>query len=250
MKLFDCNCSYGIPGTEVFKIAYNAKQLLEVMDFCGIDRALVKHASMRFDSPIIGNKRVLEEINNENNRLLPTWAILPSQTEEQKEPKSFINLMKKNNIKALWAFPNEHNYLLDSNTFGNLFDILTQCKIPIFVKDNLVNIKQLLSSFPNLIIVATNQGLHNIDRFLRPLIEKFPNFYIETSCYIGGGVLESFCRRYGASRLLFGTAFPENCKGGSVLQLLRADISDYQKEAIAHKNIERLLKEQNYDCKK
>jgi predicted TIM-barrel fold metal-dependent hydrolase len=241
MKLFDCNCSFGIPGIPVFNIASNSNQLLKVMDFCGINKALVYHASMRFDSPIIGNKRILNEIKGKTDRLIPTWAILPSQTGEQPEPIEFIKIMKKNEIKALWAFPNEHHYTLDKNTFGDLFNFLIKYKIPILVKDNAVNIGNLLSSSPDLTVIATNQGPHNFDRYLRPMIEKFPNFYIEISYYIGAYAIEDFCKKYGTDRLLFGTAFPDNCKGGAVLQLINADISDSQKESIGYMNLNKLL---------
>lgn len=243
IRLIDCNCSFGIPGIPVFRIAKNAAELLEEMDFCGIEQCLVHHASMRFDSPIVGNERIIEEIKEHRLRLLPTWAILPSQTEEQPEPKVFLKKMAEAGIKVLWSFPNEHGYSLDENTFGDLLKLLTEKHIPLFVKDNLVNISKLLASFPKLIIVAVNQGPHSVDRYLFPLIEKYPNFYMEISSYIGAGAIENFCSKYGPNKLLFGTGFPNNCSGGSILQLIQADISHSYKEAIANRNIEYLLKE-------
>ncbi|NQT67689.1 MAG: amidohydrolase family protein [Actinobacteria bacterium] len=243
IRFIDCNCSFGVPGIPFFRIAKNAAELVEELDFCGIDKCLVHHASMRFDSPIIGNNRVIEEIKEYRSRLLPTWAILPSQTGEQPEAKIFIKKMIKNDIKILWSFPNEHRYNLDENTFGDLLQLLTKRHIPLFVKDNLLSIGKLLASFPKLIVIAVNQGPHNVDRYLFPLIEKYPNLYIETSSYIGADAIENFCAKYGPNKLLFGTGFPNNCSGGSILQLIQANISHSYKEAIAHGNIERLLKE-------
>ena len=145
MKLFDCNCSFGIFSLPFFNIAKDASELLAVMGYCGIEKAVVYHASMRFDSPIIGNSRILEEIGDNIERLVPTWAVLPSQTAEQPGPGTFLEEMEKNNIKVLRAFPNEHHCSLNKITFGNLFDMLIELKVPIFVKDNAVNIGNLLA---------------------------------------------------------------------------------------------------------
>ena len=74
MEWFDCNCSFGFPAIPVFRYAATADDLLEEMRWCGIDRALVYHASMRFDSPVVGNQRVLEGVEG-RPELMPTWAI-------------------------------------------------------------------------------------------------------------------------------------------------------------------------------
>ena len=244
MKLFDCNCSFGIPGIPVFRIARNASELIEEMDFCGIDNALVQHASMRFDSPIIGNDRIIEGIKDKRLRLLPVWTIIPFQTGELPKPEIFIKKMKDAGVKVLWSFPNEHRYALDGCTFAELFKFMIEYQIPLFVKDSLDKLGTLLDSFPKLKVVAVNQGpVNGIERYLRPLIEKYPNLYIDTSCYVGAYSIEDFCSKYGPDRLLFGTAFPINCSGGSILQLLQSNIPDSYKESIAHGNIEHILKE-------
>jgi predicted TIM-barrel fold metal-dependent hydrolase len=91
--------------------------------------------------------------------------------------------------------------------------------------------------------VAVNQGPHSLERYLRPMIQTYPNLYVETSYYIIEGAIEEFCARYGPERMLFGTAFPDNCSGGAVLQLLHADIPDAAKQAIAAGNLQRLIEE-------
>ena len=242
MKFFDCNCSFGANPIPAFRYARSAQDLVQEMDFCGIDRALVYHANMRFGDPIAYNRKLVEEIKD-IPRLSPTWAILPSQTGEALQVDDLLKHMSASGVKALRAFPQEHRYRLDARTFGDLLEALAQRRIPLFVKQNLLLLGDLLADSPDLIVVAVNQGPHSFERYLRPLMEAYPNLHIDTSYYIIAGAMEEFCSRYGPDRLLFGTAFPDNCSGGALLQLLHADIDEPSKRAIAGENLERLLGE-------
>ncbi len=239
---FDCNCSFGTIPRPAFQYARCASELLEEMDFCGISKGLVYHAGMRFSSPVIWNNGLLKQIKHEP-RLIPTWAILPPQTGEMVNPQELFAEMKACGIQALRAFPQEHRYCLDKLTFGSLFEVLIQYKIPLFAKENILKLKDLLADFPDLTVVAMNQGPHSFERYLRPLLDAYPNLYVDTSYFITDGGIEEFCERYGPGRLLFGSGYPDNCRGGAVLHLLHADISEEAKKAIASDNLERLLNE-------
>ena len=56
-------------------------------------------------------------------------------------------------------------------------------------------------------------------------------------------VAKQICQRFGSERLLFGTNFPSNYPSCSLNCLLTANISDAERENIAHGNMERLLRE-------
>lgn len=244
MRFFDCNCSFGQNARPAFRYARDAGELLQEMDFCGIDQALVYPAGARFGSPSDWNTRLLEDIRR-TPRLSPTCTILPSQTDEMMQPEDLLTHLRGKGIRALRAFPQEHRYRVDKRTFGDLCELLTERRIPLFVKENLLALGELLKDFPDLTVVAVNQGPHSLERYLRPMIEAYPNLHIETSYYIIEGAIEEFCARYGAERILFGTGFPDNCRGGAVLQLLHADIPESARQAIAADNLRRLLGEAN-----
>jgi len=242
MRFFDCNCSFGKGPLPAFKYARDAAELADEMDFCGIDRALVYAAGMRFGSPTTWNSLVVAEAKR-YPALEPTWAILPPQTGEMPYGPELLDTMKANGVRALRAFPDEHRYRLDRRTFADVFDALIEKRIPLFVKQNLVAIGDLLAEVPDLVVVAVNQGPHSLERYLRPLIESYPNLYVDTSYYIVDGLIEEFCERYGPERLLFGSAYPDNCSGAALLRLIQADIDAQGKSAIAGGNLERLLGE-------
>ena len=141
----------------------------------------------------------------------------------------------------LWAFPQEHRYRLDRGTFPELFRLMARRRIPLLAKETLFQLKELLEACPELIVVAMNQGPHGLDRHLRPLMDAFPHSHVDTSYLLVEGLIEELCSRYGPERLLFGTAYPDNCGGGALLRLAQADIGDDARSLIAAGNIERLL---------
>ncbi len=100
-------------------------------------------------------------------------------------------------------------------------------------------VEYVLHEFPMLTLIITEHDLE--DRCFRPLLEKYEHLYIDISRYELDGGIADLCCKYGPHRLLFGTGFPKNYIGGSVLTLLHADITEEAKRAIAGDNLRRLL---------
>jgi predicted TIM-barrel fold metal-dependent hydrolase len=242
MKFFDCNCAFGPYRARVFRFARTADELIEEMDFSNIERALVYHTAMRFDHPAIGNERVVAETAG-RQRLLASWSLLPSQTGEQPAIDVLLRQMQRQNVRALRLFPDDHRYFCDDMTWGDQLSVYSERRIPLFVRASLDKVAQLLRSFPDLVIVTGSQGSNPLDRYAWPLIERFPHLIFETSGYLVDGGIEEFCKRYSASRLVFGSGYPDNSSGAAMLALARAEISDVERQSIAWDNLCRLLDE-------
>ncbi len=210
------------------------------MDFANIDRALVYHTAMRFDHPAVGNKRVVEESAGQP-RLVPTWSLLPSQTGEQSPIDRLLPEMKRAGVRALRLFTDDHRYFCDDVTWGDQLAVYAARRIPLFVRASLDKVAQLVRSFPGLVVVTASQGSNPLDRYAWPLVEKYPNLIFETSGYLVDGGIEEFCRRYSASRLVFGSGYPDNSSGSAMLHLAHAEIADGERTAIASGNLTRLL---------
>jgi predicted TIM-barrel fold metal-dependent hydrolase len=212
------------------------------MDFCGIDRALVYHTAMRYESPVVGNRLLTEQLSGDR-RPVPTWAILPSHSGEMMGPESFLAEMEAHGVRAVRIFPDEHRYVLDKRTMGDWLSVLSDRRIPVLAKTSCTKIAGALVSFPDLVVVAMAQGPHSLERYLRPIVEEFEHFYIDTASYMVDGLIEDFCLRYGSRRLVFGSGYPNNCSGAALLRLAQADISEEDKTAIASGNLRRILEE-------
>ena len=242
MNFFDCNCAFGKSGRPPLRYAATPEELLVEMDFCGIDQALVYHANQRFSSPATWNPVLSAEISS-HSRLYGTWAFLPPSTGEMPEPEIILEEIRQGNIRAFRAFPQEHRYRLNRACLGWLYKFMVEHKIPLLVKENLWNIRELLEECPDIIVLAVNQGPHSLERYLRPLLDQFPRLHLETSAYMVDGLIEEFCERYGPARLLFGSGFPDNCSGAALMRLTAADIGAEARAAIAGGNLRRLLAE-------
>jgi hypothetical protein len=242
LKFFDCNCAFGPHRTQVFRFARTAAALIEEMDFCGIDRALVYHTAMRFDHPLVGNELVVRETRG-HPRLLPTWALLPSQTQELPPLETMLKDMRRHGIRALRLFLDDHRYFLDDLTWGDQMAVLMERRIPLFIRANLDRIAGLLRAFPDLVVVTSSQGSNPLDRYAWPLVEKYPNLIFDISAYLVDAGIEEFCKRYSAKRLVFGSGYPDNAGGAAMLMLAHAEIAGADRRAIAADNLDRLLEE-------
>jgi hypothetical protein len=242
LKFFDSNGAFGPYRTRVFRYARTAGELIEEMDFANIDRTLVYHTAMRFDHPSVGNELVVSQTVGQP-RLLPTWALLPSQTREQPALPALLREMCRHEVRLLRLFPDDHRYFLDEATWADQMAVYSERRIPLFIRASLDKVANLLKSFPDLIVITGSQGSNPLDRYAWPLIERFPNLMFETSGYLVDGGIEEFCRRYSAARLIFASGFPDNSSGAAMLALAQADIPNAQRQAIAADNLCRLLAE-------
>jgi predicted TIM-barrel fold metal-dependent hydrolase len=247
---FDCNASFGSPMAGLVRPCQTASDLLAEMDWCGVERALVWHTLMKEQSPVVGN-RVLAETIAGQPRLVGAWAILPPQTGELPAEAAFFEAMQHDGARALWAFADEHRYLLNRTTWGSFLDEVAERRVPLFVPRHSAlrtspssmwrDIHGLLADYPTLTLVIAAHGCWGEDRYFRPLLEAYPNVHLDLSRYEVDGGLLGLVQRYGPERLLYGSAFPETPMGGARMMLARAAVSPEARRLIAGGNLERLL---------
>lgn len=258
MKYFDANACLGVDlvehevvNHECFIVlekvdtANNALKLIDCMDYVGIEKAAVWHRAMYDLDPTVGNKKIIREINGYEDRLIPTWTVLPSITDKEYETKIFFDEMEKNNVKMLRAFPQKNRYILCKVTMEDQLRLMSELRIPLYLEpqNGFEYIYNILKEFPDLTIIMCNIGCWPSARIIFPLLKNYKNFYFETGDF---GMLKGYeqvCEYYGSERMLFGTNFPTNNMACSINCLLNAKISDENKENIMHRNMERILSE-------
>ena len=250
LEFFDCNAIYGVWSVPPLAPATCADDLLREMEWCGIRRALVRHAAMENEAPQVGNRLTVEE-TAERPELVPTWAILPTHTGELGTPEEFLGAMGQAGVRALWAFPSKHRYMLDATSCGDLLELLVERRVPLFMHRQEASMgltgwelaAALLRDFPALRLAVVGHGSWGEDRYFRPLVERYEGLHIDTSRYELDGGIAGFCRTYGPERLLFGSNLPYTSPGGPMLTLAHADISEADRQKIAAGNLDRLLAE-------
>ncbi len=242
LKFFDCNCSVGrrsSPSSEEF---YNVNRLIEEMKYSGISRSLVYHSLAKEYNPKIGNEYLLEEIKGAKE-IEPCWVLLPSYTKETLNPEEMIKRMLNNKVRAARIFPKEHSFSLEEWNIKDLFSVLNDYKIPLFLDLDQANWKEIYnicSRYSQMPLILTNVS-YRIDRYLYPLLGKFNNLYIEISHYSVFRGIETICKNFSASHLLFGTRLPIFEAGSAINMVNFAHIGQIDKQLISYENLNRLL---------
>ncbi len=246
MRFSDCNVFFGLPTHRPLLPVATVEALLAEMDRAGIEKALVWHIVQHDASPQVGNRLLAEAIRSQP-RLTGCWAVLPNQAHEFPPPVVLFGQMREARIAALRIFPNEHHFLANAVSLGDLLEPMVARRVPLFlsVKRGMDwgGVYALLRDFPDLVCVICDHGCWGEDRRFRPLLERYRNVYVDTAQYLLDGGIESLVADYGAGRLLYGSGFPESYFGGMMLALRHARIPDEAKEAIAAGNLERILGE-------
>jgi len=245
ITFFDCGAMIGKrriinPGS-----FYETNELLRKMEFYRIAKALVCHSMCAYHQQT-GNAMLAEEIKD-IPQLEGVWVAVPHHAGDFPHPAQLREDMKTHGIKALRIYPSQrdHSFGVDDWHSGDLFAMLEETRAPLFVDLNQLSwgdVRGILTNHPQLRLVITR--LHyNCGRHLYPLLDKFEHLYIESIGMKIFAGLEDICRRFGAERILFGSAAPLHSGGAAVGMVMYADISDEEKTMIAGKNLERLLGE-------
>jgi predicted TIM-barrel fold metal-dependent hydrolase len=239
---FDSFAVVGKQGIKDKKQIWRAEDVLKLMEYSGINMALVYHGLAVHHAPIYGNRILLDELKK-NLRLVGCWIAIPHHTGELPHPDDFVKEMRDNNIKAVKIFPKQYMFSLRDEVCGELFACLEKNRIPLLidiVETNFDNIFSLCSRYKNLKIFL--QKCHwNMARDIFPLMERYKNLYIEFSSFQGNMMIEEMCRRFGSKRLLLGTEMPLKSPGASRAAIDYADISEEDKQNIGGGNLAEIL---------
>jgi hypothetical protein len=246
LQLLDCNLFVGRPVTNAYESYGTAEGLLDAVGLVGIAGGVAWHIAQRDYDPAEGNRLLAVGIDG-CEALWGCWTILPPQTQEVITDDIFER-MRRHRIVAFRAFPDLHRFQLTNSVFAGFLDELVSRRIPLLlgIEGNIAwhAVYGLLDEVPELTCVLCDIGIAGVDRQTWPLLERYPNVYVESSLLsLGEGAMEAMVGRFGPGRILFGSGFPARYAQSAALQLLHADISDSDKANIAGDNLRRLITE-------
>jgi hypothetical protein len=246
MHFYDCNAFFGLPMIRPLAPVPTAEALEAGMERAGVKRALVWHIAQHDASPQVGNALLADEIRD-RPRLTGCWTILPNQAREFPPLPDFFRQMRAARVRALRIFPGSHRYLANAVSMGDWLEAMVDRRIPLLLSlrrgVEWRDVYALLDEFPELVCVVCDHGCWGEDRMFRPLLERYPNVYVDTAQYLLDGGLESLVEDYGPERVLYGSGFPESYLGGMMMALKHARVPETAKAAIAGGNLERILAE-------
>lgn len=241
---YDPMCSV---GDDLFgnRAANTPAELLAEMDRYGIDRALVQYSALDAVGAVFSNDWISRFVAADTSgRLKGVWCLLPPHCGEL--PEDLFGEMQKNNIAALTLSPFGHNWVPCKITIGKLMAEAAVRQIPILLNHYNARWPELYSfveMFPENRLLVHDTTRHGPDRRLCPLMENYPNLYYVLSAHWVPEGIRDLAEKYGAERLLYGSAYPLYHQGSMMLALKHSGLSDQEIAMIAGGNLKKLLEE-------
>ena len=251
MKILDCSLQFGATNNgEPYKNCDTFEDLLTELDRAGISGGLVRCGYSSTVGVNYGNDFIARCMNSDAAKaydLYGVWAIIPHFTGETPTPGELPAAMKDNRIGAVYISPRTHRYELTDLTMGSYFELLQNMKIPLILNTALgVSMEQIyrvMEKYPRLTAIVADCDCWPNARRLYPLAYTYRNLRLDLSYVMDAGGIEDMVSRFGAEKLLFGTAFPNRYTGSMLAVTRAADISDADREKIFGGNLLSMLKE-------
>jgi len=226
-----------------YEMEGSVENILAALDRFSIAEALVYHASGDETHPAVGNRLLLEATADEP-RLHPCLTILPPATEEFPPPQQHLPQLIEQGVRAVRMSPASHNYSFATATCGELFEVLAEMHMPLFIDigtfADWAAIDDVAGDFPQLRLVLVSFG-YGHTRQAYPVLRRREHIYLEIHTYELHNGLEHFIPRFGAGKLLFGSGMPVFTPASTMTMLACASISPADKQLIARDNLVGLL---------
>jgi predicted TIM-barrel fold metal-dependent hydrolase len=245
----DCHASIGKHGPTDARIPWRTASLLDDMQHTGIHASLVYHWLAREYDPGFGNRALMEEIVG-NERLIPSWVLLPHQTGEMPAGSEIVTEMEAGGVRAARMFPKRHHYRFNEAICGELFAALERARIPLLLEAGIYGddqqvtfdeIDALCEKHPELPVILLKCRWEST-RDIVPLMQRHANTFVEFSSFQIHYGMEYMAGKVGAERLLLGTEWPFKSPGAARSFVDYCELSGDDKALVAGGNLARLLK--------
>jgi predicted TIM-barrel fold metal-dependent hydrolase len=246
LEFWDCHAAIGRWTLPPPAGALDPSELCEELAYAGIAGALVHHGLGRDYDPAAGNDVLLQELAPEAPRpLVPCVTLLPPDTGEFPPLEEHLPDLVRRGVRGVRLYPKSHNFSLEEWCAGDLLAALERHRLPVSIdlaETNWSALHGVCAAHPALPVVVTRVNYRN-ERYLYPLLRQHSRLHVELSFFQGHRAIEEVVDRFGPERLLFGTGLPFFTAGAPVVMVVRADVGDAARRAIAGENLRRLMAE-------
>lgn len=153
-------------------------------------------------------------------------------------------------LKGIKIHPDMQRFNIDDKRLYPMYEIIRgkmpiviHCGDPRYDFSDSARLRRVIDDFSDLCVVGAHLGgWLMFDKALEYLKDTNCFFDISSSMmFIGADAALKYIRSYGADRILFGTDFPSWNMPKQVGSFIALDLTDDEREKIAHLNAERLL---------
>jgi len=244
MEIIDGFCGIGPWSKRDPLLPYRPEDILELMDYFGIARALV-YANVAADlGKLPEANRIVADTARAEPRFLPAFSLGVHAYEGSPAPGDYLAEMRACGARAAWLWPQAGGFW--PWLVGGLLAMCSETRVPLFVHAENVgpdDVHRLCEEFPDLRLVLAGVP-YGADVWLYPLVRRHENLRVCLGhFYIPSGGPRRFLEHFPAERLLFGSGLPKFSPGGLIGHVMYADLDDEAREKIMGGNLARLLSE-------
>jgi hypothetical protein len=201
----------------------------------------------------IGNGKLLEtNICRELENVYYAYALCPDAWWTYEFDK-YMKEAWNTGVRLFRVFPRTHLFHLDDAYMKKIYRCLSDARFPVMLDFKQLDItgnkyfdadvlERVLGGNPRMpFILETTLKQCMFSRYYFPLLEQFPNLFIEVSGLLLVDQIEGYVERYGAGRLIFGTNTPNLPVEINTNRIILADIAEEDKEKIAFGNMNAIV---------
>jgi len=233
-----------------------AKGLLSILDRTKTEIGLATPMQGIFYKDCLeGLREMLEEIEEYRSRLWPLAVINPAFPGWEED---FAVSIDRLGARGLRLFPNYHGYSLDDASAQALLRETEARGLPVMISVRIrdershhwlvkvpavpvAEIDRMLTALPDLKVILGNALWNELDALADHLTDRVNTFAEMSHFKSPMFIVEEFVRRFGAERLLYGSAAPLHYPEAQWLRVIRAEVSDEEKEEILGGNASALF---------
>ena len=242
-KYFELFASVGRKSSPDKYYPYTVESLLEDMKEARIHGAAIMSNTVEHYSFIFGNREAIS-IAEGQPRLVSIAAVPPTAILESGDPAYYDRLLDEG-VQAFAALPKAFHTSLHPKSMREVAEALMAHRRPLIVvgtdsEGRFEQAARLAEEYPELPIIM--QGTHWASgRLFWEAMERCENLYFDISSNQINGVLRLVRDHFGAERALYSSAWPNKSMGAMKSMIEYADLSESDKDLIAHGNACRLF---------
>jgi hypothetical protein len=246
LKLIACDALVGLPRKPFALFRPDADDLDRELARLEISAAVVRHRQCVENFPHWGNDVLAREAAG-RTKWIPAVCLTPDGAPDDYSLEATMTRALSRGMRIAWISPKEHMYSPRPWCSGKLYAACVAARLPLLVDYRSVtldDVEEIMTAFPQLRLIMTQVPRFGRHRSLYALLERHPGLHLcLSSAYSVHEGLTDLVEKFGHTRFVWGTSYPEAEGGASVTLLMYAALSDAARAAIAHGNIERLLAE-------
>lgn len=211
----------------------------------GIEKFVILPVAIRPNRVQHINDFILQQANA-NSCFIPFGTVHAAMDGLTDEVERLISL----GVKGIKMHPDSQRFPIDDPRLFPMYEAI-RGRIPVLLHmgdqrynySHPVKLRKMLDMFPGLGVVAAHFGGYSMFDTAREQLQ-------DTDCvmdisssmmFMEKGVAEKYINLYGAERMAYGTDYPIRDPVQEVAHFLQLDLTDEQKEQIAHKTATRIL---------